>query len=142
MISSAGMSLASSCLGDRTFEKGPTMMEIRDESQTDRVTIDVRGKLTKEDYDRFVPKFERLADNSGPLRLLIVLEDFQGWEPAALWEDVKFDVSHQDSFLKIAIVGKKDWEKWGTKLSKPFFDAPMRFFEQEDIAKAKEWLGE
>ena len=35
--------------------------------------LEVSGKLTKADYQRFVPAFEELAAKDGPLRVLISL---------------------------------------------------------------------
>ena len=59
-------------------------------------TIEVRvsGKLVHEDYRHFVPEFERLAKQHGKLRVLFEMADFHGWDTAALWDDVKFDVKH------------------------------------------------
>ncbi|MEZ5936346.1 MAG: STAS/SEC14 domain-containing protein [Alphaproteobacteria bacterium] len=106
----------------------------------DIIRLTASGKLTKADYDRFVPEFERMTATGGPVRLLIELENFAGWELPAIWEDLKFDVRHQDDLGRVAIVGDKAWQAWGTRLSKPFFKADMRYFERDHEAKAKTWL--
>ena len=36
---------------------------------------------------------------------------FYGWKAGALWEDVKFDVTHFSAIERLAIVGDKQWEK-------------------------------
>lgn len=106
------------------------------------VELDASGKLTGADYDRLVPELERLADERGPLRLYIELKAFRGWDPEGLWRDVRFDATHQEAMDRIAIVGEKKWEEWGTKLSKPFFQAEMRFFTPDRAEEAKAWLRE
>lgn len=114
------------------------MLDLR--TEPDLVEIDASGKLTGADYERLVPELERLAADRGPLRLYIELKDFRGWDPEGLWKDVKFDASHQDEMDRIAIVGENKWEEWGTRLSKPFFKADMRFFTPDRVAEARAWL--
>ncbi len=100
------------------------------------------GRLRKEDYKKFVPRFEQIVQEVGPLHILIRLEDLDGAEPAALWEDLKFDSQHQNDMTKIAIVGNKDWQEWGTRLSKPFFKAEIRYFNDSELDDARRWLWE
>jgi hypothetical protein len=104
------------------------------------VTIQAAGRLTKADYDRFVPEFERIARARGTLRLLVELDDFRGWDLPALWQELKFDVAHHKDMGRVAIVGDKAWQKWGTLLSKPFFRARTRYFERGQAADARAWL--
>ena len=104
------------------------------------VAMKATGELTKEDYDSFVPAFERIAEAKRPLRILIELEDFRGWTLGALWEELKFDITHQDDLGRVAIVGDRAWEDWGTRLSKPFFKAEMRYFDRAQLAEAEAWL--
>ena len=102
------------------------------------------GRLLAGGYDAFVPAFERAAaERDGPVAMLIELgPDFGGWTPAGMWRDAKFDARHADRFGRIAIVGDKRWQEWGTKISDPFFEAEMRFFEREDQPAAEAWLCE
>lgn len=116
------------------------MFAIREEQKPGMFAVDARGKLTKQDYEYLIPKMVTAAKEKGPLRVLISLHDFKGWEPAALWEDVKFDIQHQDDLQKVAVVGENEVEKWGTKISKAFFRAPVKYFEDGDEAAALQWL--
>ena len=116
------------------------MFLIREEEKPRIFAVDARDQLTKKDYEMLVPRMLAAAEEQGPLRVMISLHDCQGWEPSALWEDIKFDVKHQDDLAKVAIVGETDVEKWGTKLSKPFFKAPIKYFEDGDEEAARRWL--
>lgn len=103
----------------------------------------VSGWLTKEDYDAAVPELENaLKLARQPLRLMIILEDFRGWDLAALWEDLKFDVAHGDDFGRVAVIGESSFQEWATRLSKPFFGSEMRFYDVSDRARARAWLSE
>ncbi|MBX3562687.1 MAG: STAS/SEC14 domain-containing protein [Sphingomonas sp.] len=98
------------------------------------------GKLTADDLARFEPRFEALA-RSGPTPMLIELgPDFSGWTPCALWSDLSFDRRHRSQFGRIAIVGDKGWERWGTELTDPLFPGEMRFFDRGASDQAEAWL--
>ena len=107
------------------------------------VRIVAGGTLVASDYDSFEPFFERVATRqAGPVPMLIELApDFSGWDLGGMWCDLKFDVGHKDRFGRIAIVGDKKWEEWGTKLSAPFFPSTeMRFFTLERRHEAEHWV--
>ena len=104
------------------------------------VVIKASGRLSKVDYDRFVPEFEQIARSRGPLRMLIDLDDFHGWDLSGLWEELRFDTTHQSDMGRVAIVGDRAWQEWGTRLSKSFFKAEMRYFERQEEAAARPWL--
>lgn len=116
------------------------MLTMKTEEDTGIVVIEASGRLSKADYDRLVPEFERMAAARGPLRLLIELDDFRGWEIGALWEELKFDLTHQGDMGRVAIVGDKAWQEWGTRLSKPFFAAEMCYFDRDEAADPRAWL--
>jgi hypothetical protein len=105
------------------------------------VLIKASGRLSKADYDRFVPDFERIAGVRRPVRILIELDDFHGWDLPGLWQELKFDTTHQSDMGRVAIVGDRAWQEWGTRLSKPFFKAELRYFDR-DQADARAWLTE
>lgn len=104
------------------------------------VLIKASGRLSKADYDRFLPEFERIARAHGPVRMLIELHDFHGWDLPGLWEDLKFDTRHQNDMGRVAIIGDRAWQEWGARLSKPFFKAEMRYFDRGQAAAARAWL--
>ncbi len=102
--------------------------------------VEVSGKLRQEDYRQFVPEFEGLIQKHGKLRVLFVMKDFHGWEPAALWEDIKFDARHFADLERIAMVGDKAWEKAMSLFCRPFTTAKVRYFDQSAITEARTWL--
>ena len=99
------------------------------------------GLLTTEDYAEFVPRFEQLAHLSNPV-LIELGPNFTGWSLGGLWRDLKFDATHLRQFGRMAVLGDKQWEKWGTQASDLLFPGEMRFFERENRRAAEEWLHE
>ncbi len=58
------------------------------------LVIRARGKLSKEDYEHFIPEVERLIKKEGKVRLLFDMQNLHGWDAGALREDIKFDIKH------------------------------------------------
>ncbi len=108
------------------------------------VWIRAGGTLDSSDYDRFVPRFERIAarERSTVPMMIELAPDFSGWNLAGIWRDLKFDIKHKDSFGRIAIVGASQWEAWGTKLFDPTFRAEMGFFKRSQRDAAERWVRE
>lgn len=106
------------------------------------LTVHVRGKLTKADYEQFVPVFERLARQHGKLRVLFDMTDFHGWEAGAAWEDFKFGVEHFADIERLAMVGGTQWQHGMATFCKPFTKATVRYFDHADAAEARQWLEE
>ena len=97
------------------------------------------GQLTTQDYANFVPRFEQLARLSHPMSIELG-PNFTGWSLGGFWRDLKFDAEHAEQFGRIAILGDKRWEKWGTEASDPFFPGEMRFFGNDEKGQAERWL--
>ena len=104
--------------------------------------VDVTGKLTKEDYEQFVPATEKLIKEYGKIRILFVMHDFHGWSAGALWEDIKFDLKHFTHIERLAIVGESKWEHGMAIFCRPFTTAKMRYFDIAKIEEAREWINE
>lgn len=104
--------------------------------------VNVSGRLTYRDYERFVPQFVRLAQQHGKIRVLFEMTNFHGWKAAALWEDIKFDLKHFSAIERLAMVGDQRWQKWMSKFCRPFTTADIRFFRSANYCSAHSWLEE
>ena len=105
------------------------------------VEVQVTGKLSKEDYEYFVPRTEKLMQN-GKVRILFSMHEFSGWEMGALWEDIKFDIKHFKDIDRLAMVGDKKWEHGMAMFCQPFTTAKLQYFDQSEIEQARAWLAE
>jgi len=114
-------------------------IQIDEEGGGQSVAVRVTWKLIKADYERLVPEFDRLIEQHGKLRLLFELTGFKGWEPAALWDEVKFNVTHFADVERVAMIGDKKWEHGMTAFYKPFTEATVRYFDLADAAEAWKW---
>jgi len=100
----------------------------------------VSGKLTHGDYQRFMPEFGRLIKQHGKIRVLFEMVSFRGWEAAALWDDIKFDLKHFAGIERLAMVGEKKWQKGMSKFCRPFTTARIRYFDHTAAGEARAWL--
>lgn len=117
-------------------------IEIEGNSWQNILTMRISGKLTKEDYERFVPEIEQMMAAHENVRILVELTDFHGWTAAAAWEDSKFGMRHYSDIERMAIVGEKAWEKGMAMLLKPFTKAKVKYFDSSQMDAAKTWIME
>ncbi len=118
------------------------MHQILSRSRDAFVGIRLSGTLTQADYDTLVPFLRARIRERGPLRLLVLMENWHGWDSAgALWEDAKMDARLKQHAERIAMVGDEDWERWMTKFAKPFVEGKVRYFALDQIDAAWKWLG-
>ena len=117
-------------------------IEIEEKSWENILTLRLSGRLTKEDYEQFVPEIERMIAVHDKVRILVELVDFHGWTAAAAWEDTKFGMRHFSDIERMAIVGDAAWEKGMALLLKPFTRAKVQYFDATQMAAAKTWLTE
>lgn len=116
-------------------------IQLNEENGGKVLAVHASGKLEKQDYEHFVPEFERLVRLHGKLSVLFEMSDFHGWEAGALWEDTKFAFKHFADIERIAIVGEKRWQQGMASFCKPFTKATVRYFDHIDAAEARNWLG-
>ena len=103
--------------------------------------LEVRGTLHKLELDQCQSVLVHEMGRVGPVRLLFVLDGFEGWAPHAEWNDLTFYVKHGDAIERIAIVGDERWR--GESLMFVCADlrkAPVEFFPPEKAADARAWL--
>ena len=107
-------------------------------------TLEMRlmGKLTRTDYDQMLPQLEKLMSRWPKVNFLVILESGHGWEPAAFWADLKFDVTHWKRFGRIAVVGESLAEHWATWFSSLIRSEPVRFFAPAEENVARKWVAE
>jgi len=118
------------------------MVEQLPRSQGNILGFQMSGRLHDQDYVQFVPVIEAAIAEHGPVRLLAQFHDFHGWDPHALWDDIKFSSRHCHDVERIALVGDKAWERWMAGVCKPFTKAVIRYFDVSEMEQAWEWVEE
>jgi len=109
-------------------------------TRTDLVAIRLTGSLNKQDYEQLIPVLESKINQFGKIDLYWEMEEVSKWQPSGLWQDIKFDIKHVNSFGKVAVVGDKKWEEWIAQMIKPFTTAEIGYFDTTQKAEALAWI--
>ena len=104
------------------------------------VTLEASGTLTVDDYKKVLPVINELIKDGKKPAFFISLEDFHGWEPSAIWEELKFDVKHRNDFGPMVVVGESDIQKWLTRFSSMIFPSEVKYFDKKEEKEAREWI--
>jgi hypothetical protein len=76
-------------------------VELMEESAGNVLGMRVKGRMSSEDYrGTWVPQLDSMLEGGRHVRLLIVLEEFEGIDVGGVWEDVKYAFSHFGAFAK------------------------------------------
>ena len=115
-------------------------LELEQEDDGRVLVVRASGKLTRDDYDKFVPEVDRMVAKVGKIRVLFVMHDFHGWTLTAAWEDLKFGLRNFSNIERLGMVGEKKWQSWMAPFCRPFTKAEMRYFDSGQLEEAKEWV--
>ena len=115
-------------------------VDVREKNAGKVLELQASGKLTHEDFQYFVPVFERLVKQQGKIRVLLEMADFHGWDVGAVWDEIKFDLRHFRDIERLAMVGDKGWERGMCLFCRPFTTAKIRYFTRAAINEARSWI--
>jgi SpoIIAA-like len=104
------------------------------------LTARITGMLAQPELAALQQSAAGVIRQQGHVRILIIAEDFQGWQKGADWDDVSF-MENDPYIRKMAIVGDKKWEElaliFTAKMIRKF---PIEYFQLADLAPAEDWL--
>ena len=116
------------------------MFDVLPESRGRRFFVKASGKLTDADYQELLPRLETAIAGFGPLRLYVDMEEFEGWEWLAAWDDFAFGIKHWNDFERVALVGDKRWEELSAKAFDHLTKGDIRFFDVAERDAAHGWV--
>ena len=103
--------------------------------------LDISGVLERAEFRRCEAELSTELDRGGSARLLCVLKGFEGWQRDEDWNNLAFYVKRGDAIERIAIVGEERWRDLTMMFaSADLRKAPVEFFPEQDIARARAWL--
>jgi len=101
------------------------------------------GTVQRNEFGNVQETTARAIDVGAKPRILAILENFEGWERGADWNDLEFLFSHSNEIARIAIVGDPRWEAEALAFAGAGFrKAPVKFFPASQLAEARAWLAE
>ncbi len=104
--------------------------------------VRVTGLLRKSEMDAALSTEARKWGPATRIKVLVMVEHFEGFERGADWGDISFLVKHDHQIDKIAIVADPKWEvETSTFAGAGFRRGEVRFFPLNQLAQARAWLG-
>jgi SpoIIAA-like len=109
----------------------------------DICVLRISGILKRSEFGAEERALASHIDTLSKPSLLVILENFEGWEGGADWNDLDFYISHGRKISRIAIVAERRWEP----LALAFAGAgvrrtPVKFFPPDELEQARSWLAE
>ncbi|HEX5007518.1 MAG TPA: STAS/SEC14 domain-containing protein [Hyphomonadaceae bacterium] len=103
--------------------------------------LDITGQLRKADWSECETALANEIQRVGSVKLLCVLQRFEGWEPNEDWNNLSFYVKHGDAIDRIAIVGQERWRDLALMFAAvDLRKGPVEFFPETSLAQARAWL--
>jgi hypothetical protein len=101
------------------------------------------GKLTVRDFQELQALARSSLECFGQFRMLVELEDFQGWSKETGWENTSFLEENEEGMSKLAFVGNEKWkDEIFMFIGKPMRQIGIEFFPQDQFDQAQAWLSE
>lgn len=105
------------------------------------ITVRVSGRLTQRELAAVQADMAGLLRAGGRIRILVLAENFSGWEQGGQWSDFSFQDAHDAQIERMAIVADEQWRDLALLFTsqglRPF---PIEFFPTGRLAAARTWL--
>jgi hypothetical protein len=102
------------------------------------------GKLSRADYTDVLEPILRKAAESGEIRMLFRLDDFDGLEPGAWYQDVKTGLGlgfgHRSAWKRSAIVTDIDWLRKAFEVFAWATPGEVRLYRLDQVDEARTWV--
>ena len=109
----------------------------------DVCVLRISGILKQSEFGAEQSALSRRIETGAKPRLLVILENFDGWERGADWNDLDFLLSYSHKIMKIAIVAERRWEILALAFAGAGFRlGPVKFFAPDELEEAQTWLVE
>jgi hypothetical protein len=106
------------------------------------VALAAKGQVTKKDYQQVViPLVESALKRHSKIRLYYEIgSQFSGFDPGAMWEDLKVGVEHLTRWERMALVTDVDWIRHVVNAFRFIMPGQLRVFATAQTAEARAWL--
>lgn len=110
----------------------------------DVVAVACSGRVTKNDYEAvLIPRVEEALAQHEVVRMYYEIgADFDGIDPAAVWEDMKIGMGHLRRWQRVAVVTDVTWIRATMKIFGFLLPGEMRLFDDGEKAAARQWIVE
>ena len=109
----------------------------------DLCVLHISGVLNQAEFAATQKELAKNIDAGSKPRVLAIVDNFDGWQRGADWNDLDFLVSHGGEIAKIAIVADAKWEPQALAFAGAGVRrAPVKFFRPDETEQARRWIAE
>ena len=119
---------------------GPQMLSYKEYDNAHAVEIALDGRVSTEEFEALAARLEAFIARHGRVRVLEIIQDFEGMDAGAFWQDVKFSLRHLHDFSRLAIVSTPDVHHLWSSLVAPFMRCKVEHFAPDQTEAARDWL--
>lgn len=103
-----------------------------------------RGMVTAKDYETvIIPAVEERFAHQKKVRFLYHIgAEAEGFEAGAMWDDTMLGMKHLAGWERIAIVTDIEWIRLAIKAFAFVMPGEVRFFGNDEMARAVRWISE
>ncbi|HYJ58291.1 MAG TPA: STAS/SEC14 domain-containing protein [Methyloceanibacter sp.] len=118
----------------------PSMLSYKEYDNAQAVEIVLKGRVSTEEFDSVANRLEAFIARHGQVRVLEIVEDFEGMDATALWHDIKFSLRHLKDFSRVAVVAHPDTHHLWSALAAPLMSCTVEHFAPGEEDAARDWL--
>lgn len=122
------------------FAKAPGRIEYDEDDAKGVVEIRVAGRITAADFEAVRRRLEDFLARHERVRLVEVVESFEGMDLSLLFEDLLFSLRHLRRFSHVAVVTDLRWVERMANASAVILPARLRVFPLDALGEAREWV--
>lgn len=120
------------------------MVERIDDMPAGTIGFRASGKLTRDDYRKVLEPVLHEAAESGEIRMLFRLTDFEGLEPGAWFDDIKtglgLGIGHHSAWKRSAIVTDVEWVGRAFRLFAWMTPGEVMVYSLDQLEDAMSWV--
>ncbi len=106
------------------------------------ITLEVDGRVTREDFDEISPKFEAFVEEHKPIRLLEIIHKLDGFDASVVWQGIKLDTKVLPHISHCAVVGDIGWLSPISKAAGTVISTRLRTFPLSELDAARVWIAD
>jgi hypothetical protein len=123
---------------------GQTMIERIEDMPAGTVGLRASGKLTREEYHEALEPALQEAAESGEIRMLFLLTDFDGLAPSAWLTDaetgLRYAVGHHSAWKRLAFVTDSDWLRKAMHTFAWLTPGELMICTPDELEQARSWV--
>lgn len=102
--------------------------------------IRLDGRVTRADFDAIKDRVQAFIDAHQPVRMVEIIDSFEGFEPSVLWPGIKFDIRNIRHISHVAVVSDIGWISPLSKAAGAVVSTRLRTFDMAHLDDARDWV--